>query len=134
MMQRLQLDEGEVVSVEYKKLPKANFAKFQPQSMSFIDDISDHRAVLERHLREFSCLSQGDVILIRYLAKDYEVKVLETKPENAVSIIDTDMNVDFATPIGYRESHSECSTRVNKANCLLLLKYSAISIHSTLYT
>merc|ERR1711972_220273 len=103
MMRRLLLEEGEVVSVEYKKLPKASFAKFQPQSMSFIEDISDHRAVLERHLRDFSCLSQGDVISIHYLNKDYEVSVQETKPANAVSIVDTDMNVDFATPVGYKE-------------------------------
>lgn len=106
MMQRLNLDEGEVCSVEYKKLPKASFAKFQPQSMSFIEDISDHRAVLERHLRDFSCLSQGDVISIRYLNKDYQVSVQETKPGNAVSIVDTDMNVDFATPVGYQEQES----------------------------
>lgn len=103
MMQRLLLGEGEVISIEYVKLPKASFAKFQPQSMSFIEDISDHRAVLERHLRDFSCLSQGDVISIHYLNKDYEVAVKETKPGKAVSIVDTDMNVDFDQPVGYTE-------------------------------
>ncbi len=29
--------------------------------------------------------------------------VLDTKPGNAVSIIETDMNVDFAPPVGYEE-------------------------------
>ena len=33
----------------------------------------------------------------------YELCVLETKPGHAVSIIECDMNVDFASPVGYQE-------------------------------
>jgi len=106
MMRLLLLKDEEVISVEYTALPKASFAKFQAQSVDFVEDISDHRAVLERHLRDFACLSQGDVINVHYLGKDYEILVMETKPAKAVSIIDTDMNVDFETPVGYQEPTS----------------------------
>lgn len=58
--------------------------------------------LLDRH---FACLTAGDVIAIHYNDKVYELCVLETKPGNAVSIIECDMNVDFASPVGYQEQH-----------------------------
>ncbi|KAL6046666.1 hypothetical protein STEG23_017572 [Scotinomys teguina] len=33
----------------------------------------------------------------------YELRVMETKPDKAVSIIECDMNVDFDAPLGYKE-------------------------------
>ena len=54
-------------------------------------------------LRNFACLSTGDVIAIHYNNKTYELSVLETKPAAAVSVIECDLNVDFAPPIGYQE-------------------------------
>merc|ERR1712038_1206558 len=103
---QLKLENGEVVTVEYTTLPKATFAKFQPQSANFIEDIGDHRAMLERHLRDYSCISKGDIITVHYLNKDYKILIMETKPASAVSIVDTDMNVDFETPVGYKEPQS----------------------------
>lgn len=43
------------------------------------------------------------MISINYNDKDYELLVMETKPGNAVSIIECDMDVDFAPPVGYEE-------------------------------
>jgi len=43
------------------------------------------------------------VVAITYNDRVYELKVLETKPGNAVSIIECDMNVEFAAPVGYTE-------------------------------
>jgi ubiquitin fusion degradation protein 1 len=43
------------------------------------------------------------MIAINYNDKVYELKVLETKPQKAVSIIECDMNVDFAPAVGYQE-------------------------------
>ncbi|PIN99156.1 hypothetical protein AB205_0118010, partial [Aquarana catesbeiana] len=58
---------------------------------------------LENALRNFACLTTGDVIAINYNEKIYELRVMETKPEKAVSIIECDMNVDFDAPLGYKE-------------------------------
>lgn len=102
MMKNLLLTEGDLIQVENVSLSIATFAKFQPQSTDFLD-ISNPKAVLENALRSFACLTKEDLIEFKYNDKIYELRVLETKPGNAVSIIECDMNVDFAPPIGYKE-------------------------------
>ncbi|KAF8564325.1 hypothetical protein P879_09807 [Paragonimus westermani] len=108
MLRNLLLEEGGLVWVTNAALPVASFAKFQPQSTDFLD-ISNPKAVLENLLRDFACLTVGDVIAINYNERMYELKVLETQPEDAVSIIECDMRVDFAPPVGYEE-HDNRST------------------------
>lgn len=100
MMQNLYLSEGDLINIQSASLPVATFARFQPQTVDFLD-ITDPKAVLENVLRLFACLTRGDVLAIKYNEKIYELLVLETKPENAVSIIECDMQVDFAPPVGY---------------------------------
>ncbi|XP_054161629.1 ubiquitin recognition factor in ER-associated degradation protein 1-like [Oppia nitens] len=102
MMKNLYLEEGSMVQVESASLPVATFSKFQPQAPDFLD-IHNQKAVLENALRNFACLTTGDVIAINYNDKVYELCVLETKPGSAVSIIECDMNVEFAAPVGYKE-------------------------------
>lgn len=102
MMRNLCLEQGEMVQMDNVSLSVATYAKFQPQSVDFLD-ITNPKAVLENGLRSFACLTQGDVIAIKYNDKEYELCVLESKPGNAVSIIECDMNVDFAPPVGYKE-------------------------------
>ena len=103
-MRNLLLGEGDLLRVESASLPVATFSKFQPQSEDFLD-ITDHKAVLEHSLGNFkiACLTSGDVVAITYNDRVYELRVLETKPGNAVSIIECDMNVEFAAPVGYTE-------------------------------
>lgn len=102
MMQNLLLEEGGLVQVESVNLMVATYSKFQPQSPDFLD-ITNPKAVLENALRNFACLTTGDVIAINYNEKVYELRVMETKPDKAVSIIECDMNVDFDAPLGYKE-------------------------------
>jgi len=102
MMRYLCLEEGDLLNVENTQVPVGSFAKFQPQSVDFLD-ITNPKAVLENALRNFACLSTNDVIAIEYNDKQYELCVLETKPSNAISIFECDLNVDFAAPVGYQE-------------------------------
>mmetsp|Transcript_2461 Transcript_2461/g.2745 ORF Transcript_2461/g.2745 Transcript_2461/m.2745 type:complete len:281 (+) Transcript_2461:41-883(+) len=105
MMNNIQLDVNDYVKISTRELPRATFIKFQPQSTSFLD-ITNPKAVLENVLRKYAALSKGDIILFRYNNKDYRLLVLEAKPENthnAVSVIEVDLNVDFAAPVGYKE-------------------------------
>lgn len=102
MMHNLFLDEGELLNIECVSLPVATYARFQPQSEDFLD-ISNPKAVLENGLRSFACLTTGDIVAIKYNQRIYEMCVLETKPGPAVSIIECDMNVEFAPPVGYKE-------------------------------
>lgn len=58
---------------------------------------------LETTLRSYSCLTTGDTIMVPYNNKKYYINIVETKPSSAISIIETDCEVDFAPPLDYVE-------------------------------
>ena len=102
MMQNLLIEEGSLLTVTNVSLPKATFVKLQPQSVDFLE-ISNPRAVLEHALRNFSCVTKGDVIQLPYNNKNYHFALKEVEPQDAACIIETDCNVDFDAPVGYKE-------------------------------
>uniref|UniRef100_A0A7S2HLE7 Uncharacterized protein n=1 Tax=Helicotheca tamesis TaxID=374047 RepID=A0A7S2HLE7_9STRA len=102
MMQNLLIEEGSVLTVTNVSLPKASFVKLQPQHVDFLE-ITNPRAVLEHALRNFSCITKGDVICVPYNEKKYQFEIKEVKPQDAACIIETDCNVDFDAPLGYKE-------------------------------
>lgn len=110
MMRNLLLEEGGLLQVDCISLPIATFSRFQAQSVDFLD-ITNQKAVLENALRNYACLTTGDIIAIKYNDKIYEMCVLETQPGKAVSIIECDMNVEFAPPIGYKDPQRSTSTQ-----------------------
>ncbi|KAH7533827.1 uncharacterized protein LOC107416396 [Ziziphus jujuba] len=102
MMNNMGFEQGGLAMIKNVNLVKGNYIKLQPHATDFIR-LSDPKAVLERTLRGFSCLSAGDTIMIMYEGKKFYIDVLETKPEAAISIIETDCEVDFAPPLDYKE-------------------------------
>lgn len=107
MMTTLLLSEGSLLNLKSTVLPLGKFIKIQPQSTNFLS-IHDPKAVLEMSFRNFSALTVGDIIQIFYNSQVYEIAVLEVKAHgtdvgNAVCIIETDIEVDFAPPVGYVE-------------------------------
>ena len=112
LMETLELELGDLVQVKSTDLPLGTFIKLQPQSTDFLD-ISDPKAVLENAFRNFSCLTSGDVFTFHYNEKIYSVAVLETKPDNprkAICTLETDLSVDFAAPVGYKEPEKTSGT------------------------
>lgn len=110
-MQRLLLEPGDLLQIKSTDLPPGQFIKLQAQSTAFLD-ISDPKAVLENAFRNFSCLTKGDVFTFAYNDQVYEMAVLETKPDgkSAVSVLETDLEVDFAPPVGYEELQKPSGT------------------------
>ncbi|KAG2020211.1 ubiquitin fusion degradation protein I [Coprinopsis cinerea AmutBmut pab1-1] len=103
MMKTLRLNEGDPIRITGTELPKGKFVKLQAQTVHFLE-ISDPKAVLEQALRNFSALTQGDIIEISYNSIIFGLLVMETKPGGAgISVLDTDLEVDFAAPVGYVE-------------------------------
>lgn len=102
MMQNLLVEEGSLITVKNISLPKATFVKLQPQSVDFLE-ISNPKAVLEHALRNFSCVTLGDVIQIQYNDKNYHLALQQVQPADAACIIETDCQVDFDAPVGYVE-------------------------------
>ncbi|KAJ2891000.1 ubiquitin fusion degradation protein [Coemansia aciculifera] len=106
IMETLDLSPGSPVKVLNVALLRGSLVKLQPQSTDFLD-ISDHRAVLENALRKFSALTVGDIVTIEYNGREYRIAVLETKPSpSAINIVETDLSVDFAAPVGYVEPNN----------------------------
>lgn len=59
---------------------------------------------LEQALRNFTCLTQGDLIEISYNSIIFGLLVMEASPGGeGISVLDTDLEVDFAAPVGYVE-------------------------------
>jgi len=97
MMQNLLLESGGIVEIRNVSLPKGTFVQFQPHTTAFTQ-LHNPRVVLERALRSFSCLTKGDTIAIQHGEQNYFLDIVDVKPGAAVSIIETDVNVDFVPP------------------------------------
>ena len=55
-------------------------------------------------MRNYSCLTAGDIIEIGYHTLTFRLLIMEiTPPGPAISVLDTDLEVDFAPPVGYVE-------------------------------
>ncbi|XP_077232752.1 uncharacterized protein LOC143870938 [Tasmannia lanceolata] len=102
MMQNMLLQEGDIVHVKNATLLKGTYVKLQPHTTDFLD-ISNPKAILETTLRNYSCLTTGDTIMVAYNNKQFYIDIVETKPSAAISIIETDCEVDFAPPLDYKE-------------------------------
>jgi ubiquitin fusion degradation protein 1 len=120
MMRTLRLNEGDPIRITGTELPKGKLVKLQAQSVHFLE-ISDPKAVyeiillaytrnfhyvssLEQALRNFSALTQGDIIEISYNQIVFGLLVMETSPGGeGINVLDTDLEVDFAAPVGYVE-------------------------------
>ncbi|KAJ7964458.1 ubiquitin fusion degradation protein 1-like [Quillaja saponaria] len=83
--------------------------------MGFVE-ISDPKAVLETTLRNHSCLTVGDTIMVMHNDNKFYIDVLETNPSFAVSIIETDCEVDFATPLDYKKLDKEKQKPIEEQN------------------
>ncbi|WVO14954.1 hypothetical protein L204_102595 [Cryptococcus depauperatus] len=103
MMKTLNLEEGDPIRLTGATLPKGKMVKIQAQSTDFLQ-VSDPKAVLESALRFYSTLSANDIIEITYNSLTFEFLIMEIVPPGpGISVIDTDLEVDFATPKGYVE-------------------------------
>jgi len=77
-----------------KSLAKGERVLVQPLSTKFLD-ITDPKAVLERSLRNFACLTKNDTLNISYNNLIHPVLISDTKPDHTINIIDCDLVVDF---------------------------------------
>lgn len=102
MMRHLILEEGGTVIVTNMQLPKATEITIRPYETRFTE-LSNPKAVLEETLKHYACLSKDDTIALQYNDDTFEFDILETKPENAVGIIDADVKMNFSKPKDYKE-------------------------------
>lgn len=74
-------------------------------------------------MRNFSTLTVGDMVQINYNNNVYQIQVLEVKPHfedhQGISIIETDLEVDFAPPVGYVEPSSQKPAQSMKSQMVI---------------
>ncbi|RMD43189.1 hypothetical protein DV735_g1929, partial [Chaetothyriales sp. CBS 134920] len=112
LMRTLDLEPGDLLQIKSTDLPPGDYIKLKPQSADFLD-ISDPRAVLENAFRGFSCLTKGDIFSFSYNDQIYDIAVIEVKPDNdthGIVTMETDLKVDFDTPVGYKEPERKSGT------------------------
>lgn len=104
MMFKMCLDPGMIAVVKNVSLVSGTYVKLQPHTSDFMR-IPDPKSALETALRSYSCLTAGDTMMIVCAGKKFYIDVLETRPcSSAISIIETDCEVEFATPLDYKRS------------------------------
>lgn len=107
----LGLNLGDHVLIKLSLLPKGTFARLKPISHDY-RDITDYRAALEAHLRgHYNTLTNGQTLSCRYGGRVYDFQVMELKPQDAVSITDTDLEVEM-DPITSISTKSNIATTI----------------------
>ncbi|KAK4510543.1 Tlg2-vesicle protein [Mucor velutinosus] len=115
MRESLGLSREDHVLIKLSLLPKGTFARLKPISHDY-RDITDYRAALEAHLRgHYNTLSNGQTLSCRYGGRVYDFQVVELKPQDAVSITDTDLEVEM-DPITSISTKSSASTSIVQLN------------------
>ena len=85
------------IAVRYARLKKGTYARLQPVRAGFGEAAGDVKATLEAQLQLRTTLSEGDEVRVADGAGgEWWLRVLELRPEPAVSLIDTDLEVDVA--------------------------------------
>lgn len=90
------------VRVRYVKLPGGEFAKLQPMEKAF-QQVDDIKAGLEGALLTRCTLTEGDIVSVSDGETLHDLRVLELKPESAISIVETDLEVDIAPSVETEE-------------------------------
>nr|GEW76844.1 ubiquitin fusion degradation protein 1 homolog [Tanacetum cinerariifolium] len=102
MMKSMKIQEGGLVNIKNTRLRRGKCIKLQPHDTKFIT-LPDHKSLLEKAFRDFVCLTTGETIEINHVDEKYLINVLETEPDHAISMLDTDCEVDLAQPLDYKE-------------------------------
>ncbi|KRZ30492.1 Ubiquitin fusion degradation protein 1 -like protein [Trichinella pseudospiralis] len=98
MMRNLLLCEGDMIQIESVDLPVGSYVKLKPQDSRFVG-LANPSVLLELKLRNYACLTKGDMIAIEYNDKVMEFLVQELRPSDAVSIIECDINVRLSVKL-----------------------------------
>ena len=94
LMMNIGVKDGERIDIVSATLEKGLSILLRPQTELFFK-LSNPKAVLERHLKKYTVLYQGEIITLEYLGRTFDIDVIETTPGSAITIIDTDLRLGF---------------------------------------
>lgn len=125
--------EGAVVDIKYVLLPKCKGVKLRPLRNRFFEVLAVKRC-LEENLMFHTALSLGDTITVWFRGTAHPLRVCELHPDAAVSLVDTDVEVDLDTSeeLQQKQTPLSSSAPVNKSSGEI--EESAVLTTSTPYT
>lgn len=95
MVNNLKAREDDLLQISNVLLPTATYCKFKPVDKEFYN-IANPKFVVESSLAEHSCLTIGDIIPIKFNDRIFKLEVINTEPQSAVYIVDSNMQIDFS--------------------------------------
>ena len=102
---KLEIEIGEVLNLFLlkKTLVKGTKCIIQPHTSNFYN-IKNYRDFLEKIFSEpYSSLTENSMIKIPYFDSFLKFNIIKTEPESNISILDTDLEVDFEKALDYVE-------------------------------
>ena len=105
VMENLAITQGDTIEIEKVSPVNGTFMKLRPHKTEFIN-LSNPKVVLEKIVSaDYPVVTKGQTIEIFYkeLNKIFHIDIIETEPAEIISIVNTDINVDFDKPLDYVE-------------------------------
>jgi ubiquitin fusion degradation protein 1 len=93
IMQELFIGDTDRVYINSVTLQKGEKVKFKVDK-NFLE-LDNPSVVLERKLRSLNTLSMNQILNIQFVGDTYKLEVIEISPDNIISIIDTNLKVEF---------------------------------------
>lgn len=94
LMVNMGLKDGDRFEILSVNLQKGDMISLRPKTEIFFK-LANPKAVLENYLKKFTVLYQGEMLRIDYLGKTFEIDVVNTLPDRAIDITDTDLKLQF---------------------------------------
>jgi ubiquitin fusion degradation protein 1 len=103
IMDTIGITEGNQVEIEKISPVQGSYMKLRPHKTAFID-LPDPKAILEKIMSsDYPVVTQGQTIELFHEGIKYLIDIVETKPAEVISIVNTDINIDFEQPLDYVE-------------------------------
>ena len=100
IMSQTLIEEGNPVKVEIiMDLNPVTYLKLKPQDPNIFNTIPDVKQLLEFKLKNYTCTSKGSWLCVSYFDEKIYFDVIDTKPDNVVSLLDTECTLEFDLPV-----------------------------------
>ena len=99
VMSNISVKEGDGIELQLIHPPNGDFIKFRFHTSEF-PNLYNSKELLEKIIScDYPVITQGNTISLSHLDKIHLIDVIETKPSEVIKIINTNVNVDFDTPL-----------------------------------
>ena len=116
MFDILSLEEGQKISLEIKDLNFCSYIKVKPcKIFSMNYPKIDMDMILRYNLLNYYCITEGDIISVKFGMKIYKFEIVECKPDRANKLITGSFVINISLPAYYESKINLFNKRVSKS-------------------